>query len=62
MELDIIQVTHIKSQCKILLTFALYFIVLVAHNGFPFDFLFLVAEVKRHPSLTFFRNLNVYFR
>ena len=25
-----------------------YLLVLVAHNGFAFDYLFLMAEIKRH--------------
>lgn len=36
-------------------------VVLVAHNGFAFDFLFLVAEVKQRPSLSFFDGINIYF-
>ena len=35
--------------------------VLVAHNGFPFDFIFLVAEVKRHKLDETFDNINIYF-
>ncbi|XP_065913159.1 uncharacterized protein [Dysidea avara] len=38
-----------------------YYPVLVAHNGFAFDYLFLAAEVKHRPSLTFFDSINIYF-
>lgn len=37
-----------KSQSTFLFKiYLLYCLVLVAHNGFAFDFLFLMAEIKR---------------
>ena len=35
--------------------------VLVAHNGFPFDFIFLVAEVKRRKLEDIFNGTILYF-
>ena len=35
--------------------------VLVAHNGFPFDFVFLVAEVKCCKLDETFDSINIYF-
>lgn len=34
---------------------------MVAHNGFPFDFIFLVAEVKRRKLDEIFDNIDIYF-
>lgn len=35
--------------------------VLVAHNGFPFDYIFLVAEVKRRRLDEIFNGITLYF-
>jgi len=35
-------------------------IVLVAHNGFTFDFIFLVAEVKRRKLDEIFDSIDIY--
>ena len=35
--------------------------VLVAHNGFPFDFIFLVAEIKRRKLDEIFNSITLYF-
>ena len=43
--------------CFILLTL----LVLVAHNGFAFDFLFLMAEIKRHKLEESFDTAKLYF-
>ena len=39
----------------------LYCTVLVAHNGFGFDFLFLVAEVKRRKLDDIFSKAHLYY-
>ena len=36
-------------------------LVLVAHNGFAFDFLFLMAEIKRHNLEESFDTAKLYF-
>ena len=38
-----------------------YHIVLLSHNGFAFDFPFIVAEVKRHKLDDNFNTLNLSF-
>ena len=38
-----------------------FYIVLVAHNGFPFDFIFLVAEVKHRKLDEIFDSIDIYF-
>ena len=38
-----------------------YFEVLVAHNGFAFDFNFLVAEVKHCKLDEIFEGIHIYF-
>ena len=35
--------------------------MLVAHNGFPFDFIFVVAEIKRRKLDETFRSLDIWF-
>ena len=36
-------------------------VVLIAHNGFSFDFIFLVAEVKRRKLDEIFESIDMYF-
>ncbi len=42
----------------------IFYVVLVAHNGFSFDFLVLLAEVERRPrqlALSVFEDQNIHF-
>ena len=57
MAFDIIQVMTCCEHCD----YFTHFLVLVAHNGFPFDFIFLVAEVKRRKLDETFDSINIHF-
>ena len=39
----------------------IYSLVLIAHNGFGFHYLFLMAEIKRHNSEPIFSTSDVWF-
>ena len=45
----------------LVLCIVLYLIVLIAHNGFGFHYLFLMAEIKRHNSELIFSTSEVWF-
>ena len=52
-----------NNSCCLYKTIIACTLVLVAHNGFAFDFPILLAEVERHPELDLFnfRTGNVHF-
>ena len=53
----------IPSSCMstIIICYSITLVVLVAHNGFPFDFVFLVAEVNRRKLDEIFNSIPLYF-
>ena len=50
-----------SCMCTVIICNYTTFIVLVAHNGFPFDFIFLVAEVNRRKLDEIFNRIPLYF-
>ena len=52
-----------NNSCCLYITIIVSTLVLVAHNGFAFDFPILLAEVERHPELDLFnfQTGNVHF-